>query len=118
MVPPQLSFVLRSVVRFSEFSQLFWDGYLPRQTKRCQSPSTLTFLHPTPTLRETMTKAISASLGMTPQTKIQSRQMQIYSAMLTGEKQAVPVPVAELEAAAATTLQPEALDYVAGGAGG
>src|SRR5438270_418651 len=65
-----------------------------------------------------MTKAISASLGMTPQTKIQSRQMQIYMAMLTGEKQAVPIPVAELEAAAAKVLKPEALDYMAGGAGG
>jgi isopentenyl diphosphate isomerase/L-lactate dehydrogenase-like FMN-dependent dehydrogenase len=44
--------------------------------------------------------------------------MQIYSAMLTGEKQAVPVPVADLEAAAAKALKPEALDYMAGGAGG
>ncbi len=49
---------------------------------------------------------------------IQLRQMQIYSAMLTGEKQTVPIPVAELEAAAAKVLKPEALDYVAGGAGG
>src|SRR5437868_7677982 len=49
---------------------------------------------------------------------IQSRQMQIYSAMLTGEKQAVPIPVSELEAAAVKVLKPEALDYMAGGAGG
>ena len=53
-----------------------------------------------------------------PCTAIQLRQMQIYSAMLTGEKQAVPIPVAELEAAAAKVLAPEALDYMAGGAGG
>jgi len=53
-----------------------------------------------------------------PQTAIQLRQMQIYTAMLTGEKSAIPLPVAELEAAAAKALKPEAFDYVAGGAGG
>src|SRR3954465_10236946 len=63
-----------------------------------------------------MTKPIPAKTD--PCSAIQLRQMQIYSAMLTGEKQAVPVPVAELEAAAAKVLKPEALDYVAGGAGG
>jgi lactate 2-monooxygenase len=63
-----------------------------------------------------MTKPIPAKTD--PCSAIQLRQMQIYSAMLTGEKQAVPVPVAGLEAAAAKVLKPEALDYVAGGAGG
>src|SRR3954471_5078581 len=63
-----------------------------------------------------MTKPIPAKTD--PCSAIQLRQMQIYSAMLTGEKQAVPVPVAELEEAAAKVLKPEALDYVAGGAGG
>jgi L-lactate dehydrogenase (FMN-dependent) and related alpha-hydroxy acid dehydrogenases len=53
-----------------------------------------------------------------PQIAIQLRQMQIYAAMLTGEKPVVPLPVAELEAAAARTLKPEAFDYVAGGASG
>src|SRR3954469_3253408 len=53
-----------------------------------------------------------------PATAIQLRQMQIYSAMLTGEKSAIPLPVAELEAAAGKILKPEAFDYVAGGAGG
>src|SRR3954471_16928058 len=71
-----------------------------------------------PTLRETMTKPIPAKSAADPRTAIQSRQMQIYSAMLTGEKQAVPIPVAELETAAAKVLKPEALDYMAGGAGG
>src|SRR5436305_15250637 len=63
-----------------------------------------------------MTKPIPAKTD--PCSAIQLRQMQIYSAMLTGEKQAVPVPVTELEAAAAKVLRPEALDYMAGGAGG
>src|SRR3954471_7625139 len=63
-----------------------------------------------------MTKPIPAKTE--PCSAIQLRQMQIYSAMLTGEKQAVPVPVAELEEAAAKVLKPEALDYVGGGAGG
>src|SRR5438067_2445393 len=71
-----------------------------------------------PTLRETMTNSAPAKLSVDPKTAIQSRQMQIYSAMLTGEKQAVPLPVADLEAAAAKLLKPEALDYIAGGAGG
>src|SRR3954463_14251135 len=53
-----------------------------------------------------------------PQAAIKLRQMQIYSAMLTGEKQAVPIPVADLEAAGSKMLPPEALDYMAGGAGG
>jgi lactate 2-monooxygenase len=65
-----------------------------------------------------MTKPVPAPIPMTPQAKIQSRQMQIYAAMLTGEKSAIPLPVAELEAAAVKILKPEALDYVAGGAGG
>lgn len=64
-----------------------------------------------------MTKPIPAKTN-DPASAIQLRQMQIYSAMLTGEKQAVPIPVAELEAAAARVLRPEALDYMAGGAGG
>jgi lactate 2-monooxygenase len=64
-----------------------------------------------------MTKPIAAKTS-DPCSAIQLRQMQIYSAMLTGEKQAVPIPVAELEAAAAKILKPEALDYMAGGAGG
>ena len=64
-----------------------------------------------------MTKPISAKTSDAC-SAIQLRQMQIYSAMLTGEKQAIPLPVAELEAAAAKMLKPEALDYVAGGAGG
>src|SRR3954471_19273955 len=63
-----------------------------------------------------MTKPIAKTTD--PCSSIQLRQMQIYSAMLTGEKQTVPIPVAELEAAAAKALKPEALDYVAGGAGG
>src|SRR3954453_13924568 len=62
-----------------------------------------------------MTKPTPAKTD--PCSAIQLRQMQIYSAMLTGEKQTVPIPVAELEAAAAKALKPEALDYVAGGAG-
>src|SRR3954471_1499156 len=65
-----------------------------------------------------MTQPTPAKMTADPQTAIQLRQMQIYSAMLTGEKQAVPVPVAELEEAAAKVLKPEALDYVGGGAGG
>src|SRR4051812_36406493 len=64
-----------------------------------------------------MTKPVPAKTT-DPCSSIQLRQMQIYSAMLTGEKQTVPIPVAELEAAAAKALKPEALDYVAGGAGG
>jgi len=64
-----------------------------------------------------MTKPIPAKTS-DPCSAIQLRQMQIYSAMLTGEKQAVPIHVAELEAAAAKVLKPEALDYMAGGAGG
>src|SRR5438477_12484507 len=64
-----------------------------------------------------MTKPVPAKTT-DPCSSIQLRQMQIYSAMLTGEKQAVPIPVAELEAAAAKVLKPEALDYMAGGAGG
>jgi lactate 2-monooxygenase len=64
-----------------------------------------------------MTKPIPAKTT-DPCSAIQLRQMQIYSAMLTGEKQAVPIPVADLEAAAAKMLKPEALDYMAGAAGG
>ena len=52
-----------------------------------------------------MTKPISAKTSDAC-SAIQLRQMQIYSAMLTGEKQAIPLPVAELEAAAAKMLKP------------
>src|SRR5438445_611180 len=65
-----------------------------------------------------MTKPVSAPIGMTPQAAIQFRQMQIYSAMLSGENFSVPVPVSDLEDAATRALKPEALDYMAGGAGG
>src|SRR3954447_15126446 len=65
-----------------------------------------------------MTQPTTAKATADPQTAIQLRQMQIYQAMLTGEKSAIPLPVAELEAAAAKVLKPEALDYMAGGAGG
>src|SRR5256885_16495800 len=65
-----------------------------------------------------MTQPTTAKGSADPQTAIQLRQMQIYQAMLTGEKSAIPLPVAELETAAATVLKPEAFDYVAGGAGG
>jgi len=65
-----------------------------------------------------MTQSTTAKATGDPQTAIQLRQMQIYQAMLTGEKSAIPLPVAELETAAAKMLKPEAFDYVAGGAGG
>ena len=65
-----------------------------------------------------MNKPTAARSPADPKSAIQSRQMQIYSAMLTGEKQTVPIPVTELEAAALKVLKPEALDYMAGGAGG
>src|SRR3954466_7304756 len=65
-----------------------------------------------------MTHPTTAKAPADPKTAIQLRQMQIYQAMLTGEKSAIPLPVAELEAAAAKGLKPEAFDYVAGGAGG
>jgi isopentenyl diphosphate isomerase/L-lactate dehydrogenase-like FMN-dependent dehydrogenase len=65
-----------------------------------------------------MTQSTTAQATADPQTAIQLRQMQIYQAMLTGEKSAIPLPVAELETAAAKMLKPEAFDYVAGGAGG
>jgi lactate 2-monooxygenase len=65
-----------------------------------------------------MTQPTTAKATPDPQTAIQLRQMQIYQAMLTGEKSAIPLSVAELEAAAAKVLTPEAFDYVAGGAGG
>jgi lactate 2-monooxygenase len=65
-----------------------------------------------------MTQPTTAKATADPQTAIQLRQMQIYQAMLTGEKSAIPLSVAELEAAAAKVLTPEAFDYVAGGGGG
>src|SRR3954471_15311293 len=65
-----------------------------------------------------MTQPTTAKATADPKTAMQLRQMQIYQAMLTGEKSAIPLPVAELEAAAAKVLKPDAFDYVAGGAGG
>src|SRR3954471_22986633 len=65
-----------------------------------------------------MTQPTPAKMTADPQTAIQLRQMQIYTAMLTGDKTAIPLPVAELQAAAAKALKPEAFDYIAGGAGG
>jgi lactate 2-monooxygenase len=87
-------------------------------TRRTAKQPRLIFRRATPTLRETMTQPTTARAASDPQTAIQLRQMQLYMAMLTGEKPAVPLPVAELEAAAANVLTPEAFDYVAGGAGG
>jgi isopentenyl diphosphate isomerase/L-lactate dehydrogenase-like FMN-dependent dehydrogenase len=65
-----------------------------------------------------MTQPTPAKVPLDPQTAIQLRQMQIYAAMLSGERFSVPIPVADLEAAAGKALQPEALDYMTGGAGG
>src|SRR5438067_637203 len=49
---------------------------------------------------------------------MQVRLIQNQLAKLTGREQTVPIPVSELEAAAVKVLKPEALDYMAGGAGG